>query len=381
MGFSSDGITWQGVSTPLITETVNFIKWNGSMWLAGGYGGAVIAYSTDNMATNMSWTAITIPTSASGFTRARDAQWVGNNFIIVGDKQSKLLYTTYDGSNVTATDLYIGNNASDNFSIAWNGTNKLVVAAGGGGSYKLSSSDGIIDTSVSPHTMTWDFEVFNSTFGNKASEVIWTGNMFVAVGSGNIPGSGNAVMHSTDGLNWTSVKLADLFIHFPQCIASHNNDVIKTDSSLNTYYDMLTSFSQNMFDNCRSIKFDGFTQYKSWNFTIDNPDHYVYYTSIHNIAPSATSFLDDSSVILFEKLSISNFKFSGDIQAHVWRSTTSITPGNNISLTVQPSSGNDTGMFAWIGPYSEVSGIIQSLEQRLTNIENFLLSLGQGFTV
>ena len=377
IGFSSDGITWNGVTNPLITDIVNFIKWNGSMWLAGGYGGSIIAYSTDNMATNMTWTPVAIPTG--DFTGAYDAQWIGNNFIITGDAQNKLLYTTYDGSNLTADILPISNNASYNFSIAWNGTDKLVVASGGNsGSYKLSYSDG----TITGGSMTWTYETFNSTFDNRSTEVIWTGNMFVAVGYGNIPGSGNAVMHSTDGINWTSVKTADLFIHFPQCIASHNNNVIKTDNSLNTYYDMLTSFSQNMFDNCRSIKFDGYTQYKSWNFTIDNPDHYVYYTSINNIAPSDTSFLDlDGSDILFEKLSVNNFKFSGDVQAHVWRSTTSITPGNNISLTIQPSSGNATGMFAWIGPYSEVSGIIQSLEQRLTNIENFLVSLGQGFTV
>ena len=147
---SSDGILWSnaGFTNPL-AFTCRTIKYNSSMWVAGGT-------TTDSFST---FTPPTIKYSYDGFT------W-------------------YNGIN---TNIFV------TVSIAWNGT--IWVAAGFN-----QNKPGCVALQYSTNGTTWN----NCTtqFLSFGVKVVWSGTQWVALGSDNV-GSTYFILTSTDGNNWT----------------------------------------------------------------------------------------------------------------------------------------------------------------------------------
>ena len=122
IGWSTDGIFWNGLGKNVFTIRGNRAIWNGTLWVAVGCGNYWVASSYDGY------------------------NWVGRD-------------------NVLMTEAY---------DVAWNGT--VFVAVGYGGSYNMvASQDGIY---------WYGLQYTNGIFNNRASAITWTGNVWLAYGSG-----------------------------------------------------------------------------------------------------------------------------------------------------------------------------------------------------
>jgi hypothetical protein len=122
IGWSTDGIFWNGLGKNVFTIRGNRAIWNGTLWVAVGCGNYWVASSYDGY------------------------NWVGRD-------------------NILMTEAY---------DVAWNGT--IFVAVGYGGSYNMvASQDGIY---------WYGLQYANGIFNNRASAITWTGNVWLAYGSG-----------------------------------------------------------------------------------------------------------------------------------------------------------------------------------------------------
>ncbi len=241
MAYSYDGLTWVGLGISTFSTICNFVKWNGSMWLAGGKGlsasfiGRIdgttltvlsnfigklvvgmtitgstiyanttitgilspstytvsssqniaqtyISASTSTGVISYSYDGLTWITSSTTFftTSAQWADWNGKIWVCVGTGTNTIGYST-DGINWFSSDT--GTILTNSFTVKWNG--KIWVA---GGSQICYSSDSI----------TWYSTT--SPFTGLCYSVEWNENIWVAGGWGGTP-----MAYSIDGITWVSV--------------------------------------------------------------------------------------------------------------------------------------------------------------------------------
>ena len=135
IGWSPDGIYWNGLGKSIFSLRGNRAIWNGVLWVAVGTGNFWVASSYDGQ------------------------NWIGRN--------NQLMTEGYD--------------------VAWNGT--VFVAVGYGGMYNMAASRDGIEWYGLPYSY--------GVFSLRASAITWTGNVWLAYGSG-----GNTTAYSNDIDAW-----------------------------------------------------------------------------------------------------------------------------------------------------------------------------------
>jgi hypothetical protein len=177
LAYSSDGIHWYGSTSNVLSTGCNTVAWNGYLWVAGGSGiSNQVAYSSDGI----NWS----PSSSTVFSgNCKSVAWNGALWVAGGQGTNTLGYS-YDGSGWTpSTSSVFTTNCN---AVAWNG---LLWVAGGQGTNTLAySSDGI----------NWTPSLSN-VFSSGCNAVAWNGSLWVAGGQGT-----NTLAYSYDGSGWTS---------------------------------------------------------------------------------------------------------------------------------------------------------------------------------
>jgi hypothetical protein len=186
--YSDDGITWtaSGSGNTLFTSGAYGIKYDGNMWVAGGYVTGGVGYSYDGI----TWLAGTATPATTVFV-----DFAYNGYIWVGMSPllSSSVYYSYNGINWLLSSS--GTNLiKEGSSVAWNGT--IWVCGGrqnsGSGSFLAYSYDGI----------NWTAATINSSYTlgymDKGQCISWNGLIWIAAFI-----SGGA-LQSYDGINWTS---------------------------------------------------------------------------------------------------------------------------------------------------------------------------------
>ena len=232
VGYSYDGINWVAGGNPF-SHSVRVVKYNSyvGQWILGGQGGDDIAYSYDGInwetkpitgvssirgyafnenrhviATTGTNTVLysddlnnwNVVDTGSFFQQARDVIWTGRRWILAGAVGSGTLigtlYHSDDGINWTdvsnADDLT--QNSASIFStavnrVAYNGN--IVVAVGSGINAVAYSTD---------HGLT--FKGIGNPGFSSGTDIEWCGIRWIA------GGSGDQIILSSDGINWTSIS-------------------------------------------------------------------------------------------------------------------------------------------------------------------------------
>jgi photosystem II stability/assembly factor-like uncharacterized protein len=178
------GLTWAPVTavTPASTATINAVAYCGDKFVAVGASGTILT-STDGS----SWTSQALSPLTS--TIWRSIAWNGTFAVAVGD--GGVLATTVNGSTWTtaAWTGITGTTGAAMYSIQW--ANGKFIVGGAAGEIRTSSGS-------TPGTLQWTKQISNFPSTAFVSAIVWTGSLFVAVGSG-----GNTVT-STDGAAWTT---------------------------------------------------------------------------------------------------------------------------------------------------------------------------------
>ena len=189
MAYSSDGINWTS-TTSTLTTSCNAIAWNGSLWVAGGIdANNTLSYSYDGINWLNTSGVIIPPGGINVFTGlCSSIAWNGSLWVAGGNGTNQLAYS-YDGINWIAS--ASGNSVFSLFclAIAWNGS--LWVAGGRGTNQLATSSDGITWTPSSSG---------NAILTTRCNAVAWNGSLWVAGGQG----STYSLAYSLDGINWNS---------------------------------------------------------------------------------------------------------------------------------------------------------------------------------
>jgi hypothetical protein len=204
MAYSYDGINWTSI-VGFTTTSIYAIVWNGTVWLAGGYGTNTLAYSYDGI----TWT---ISTSGNGIftTFCLGLAWIGDKWVGVGQVGSlpQIAYTTNPTgatgwTAISGISTLFGGSQVE--SICWNGK-ILCVTCVTSTNLQAYSYDGInwFTNSIS--------KVFTSS-GTTAAAMAWNGRLFLAANPGNI---GNSLAYSYNGINWTGLGTA--YITSPYCL-------------------------------------------------------------------------------------------------------------------------------------------------------------------
>lgn len=176
---SADGITWSTGTAG--TGTLSTLAWNGSIFLAAGFGGTVT--SPDGI----TWTQRTSLGSINVWTGAIAV--IGSTFFVGGYNGN--IYRTTDG--ITWLSSASGLGAVVIRGIAWNGTTLCVI-------------DGVsANCATSPDGITWTSHTtfIAPTGGGAGYKMAWNGSVFCAIVYNNGAALGSAVT-SPDGITWTA---------------------------------------------------------------------------------------------------------------------------------------------------------------------------------
>jgi len=194
LAYSGNGSTW----TPSTSANaligaggqVNAIAANRSLWIAGATSATNrIIYSYDSIHWYPSATG-NIMFDSAGSCNALASN--GSLFVAGGSGTESLAYS-YDG--ITWSPSFNGKAVLTTVSaLAWNGN--LWIAGGTGTDKMAYSYDGIGWNDIS------------NTFGTSCNAVAWSGSQWVAGGS---DPSGNTLLYSYDGFNWTRANGTNLF--------------------------------------------------------------------------------------------------------------------------------------------------------------------------
>jgi hypothetical protein len=88
IAYSSDGITWTGLGKTIFSAYGNGVAWNGTRWVAVGYGTTnSIAYSSDGITWTEAGTSIF---SGEGYGVA----WNGRRWVAVGQGTNSIAYSS-----------------------------------------------------------------------------------------------------------------------------------------------------------------------------------------------------------------------------------------------------------------------------------------------
>jgi len=178
--YSTDGNTWANSNSTLSGQCYTVV-FNGSMFVAGGYGTNTMAYSTNGS----TWTAITSNVATS---YCYGIVYGNSTWVAVGDGTNRISYSS-NGTSWTGIANPFGSNAPG-YGVAFgNGT---FVAYSDGGTYKiLYSTNGSSWTGV---TLSNDFAPFSISGSGK---IVFNGTYFIITSSGNY-----GYLYSSDGINW-----------------------------------------------------------------------------------------------------------------------------------------------------------------------------------
>ena len=163
---------------------------NGSKLLAAGR--SHTATSTDGI--NWTYNSGLESTAFGYFYGGRNiigGIWANNTFFLLGDYNN--LATSFDGVSWTSQDIYSAANGSNSLNdIAYNGTDKFVIAV---------SSAGTVATSTTGYS--WSSQASNiqatgwGAVNSSGRAVVWTGTVFV------LGGQAGRIATSPDGITWT----------------------------------------------------------------------------------------------------------------------------------------------------------------------------------
>ena len=241
--FTNDGIVINAVvSVPSNANTG--VKWDGSKWF-GMINGNVNANSYDLT----SWQATGVTATAGSGGYGRRAAYNGAIYLVTMYNTSAILAYSYDGVNWTAATSYTSAGAIG-YAIAWNG---VVWLSGNQSSSPLGYSyDGVNWTAVPSGS---------SYFSAGVSDIIWTGNRWIAAGwgSGSFPGTTPQLAYTTDPTGvtgWTSVNISSYATGIGITSLSWNGKVIASSggwSNRQAYsYDAITWLTSNIYLNIYS---------------------------------------------------------------------------------------------------------------------------------
>jgi hypothetical protein len=231
LAYSYDGIRWTSANQAIFTDTGNGGKglcWNGSIWIATGFGTNTIAYSYDGI----NWTGL----GATIFTTfGWNVAWNGTMFVATGRGTNCTAYS-YNGITWTGAGNSPFSAANGALGITWDGSrwhtgqhNSALSAYSYNGinwtTYTPSFVEGTIffastyninpipyiqqpaiavgsgrnSLAYSVDGITW-LGLGTTIFSQEACDVAWNGTIWIAMGIG-----GNSIAYSKDGINWTGL--------------------------------------------------------------------------------------------------------------------------------------------------------------------------------
>lgn len=191
--YSSDGgMTWTGLGNSIFTGEGNCAAWNGTLWVAGGYGTNALAYSYDGI----NWVGlgdiVTGPASTLGIITS--VTWNGSIWVAVAGANDEYA-TSPDGINWTG---YKGVNTFGAQFLATDGN--IIVGI-------PSVPSGSLFMSFTYNGLTWG-AIIDPNLTNEQileyTDILWDGTQFIIT----VATRGNPVhskFYSPDGLNWTGI--------------------------------------------------------------------------------------------------------------------------------------------------------------------------------
>ena len=226
IGYSSDGITWTGSGSSILT-TAYGVTWTNSIWIAVGSSASnSIAYSIDGI----TWTGITGTTIFS----TRGSYISTNNLkqAKVSIKHSSIAYGT--GNNTLAYSLN---------GITWSGLGSTMFSTQGNGgvwngSKVVAVGSGTNSIAYSICCINW-IGLGTTIFTGSGNGITYNNNYFVAVGNGT-----NSIAYSVDGISWFGLGTT-VFTTKGSAICSNGSLWVAVGSGTNTiaYSSNLTSWT------------------------------------------------------------------------------------------------------------------------------------------
>ncbi len=191
--YSRDGgLTWTGLGNSIFTTEGNCADWNGTMWVAGGSGTNVLAYSYDGI----SWVGLgdisTGPSSTMG--PCTSVVWFGTKWVAVDGAGSVATSTdgiTWAGTTGTTNETYPAY-------MATNGTILIAIPLQISGSFVVAfSNDG----------QTWGAiadTAFSDAGVQRYGDILWDGNKFIIL-VGQRTDTTKSKFYSSNGTTWSTI--------------------------------------------------------------------------------------------------------------------------------------------------------------------------------
>ena len=198
--YSSDGTNWNSVksSTTLFSTACHTISWNGTIWLAGGEGTNNLAYSYDGITWNgLNSTIFSTAVYGIDFNRLRKNQIIIPKDTVVATSKTatnNILYSYDKGTTWTPVSFF----TSSGNCVKFNG--KLWVAGGKG------SVSGNNTMAYSYDGKKWNV-LGNAICSTECLGIETNGYIWVSVGSGT-----NNIGYSYDGISWIPATSASTAI-------------------------------------------------------------------------------------------------------------------------------------------------------------------------
>ena len=210
LAYSYDGITWLPSTSAnnIFTYQCRSLKWNGSMWLAGGYGAYTLAYSYDGI----NWVSTTMP---SINPLVSSIEWLDGVWMYVNIFENSKVYYTTNASDppeewIWNSSFLPGDLGLQCEMLTYNGNMCFAV----GTSYYNKTMFYSLDKGI-----TWIMnESGNSIFTGSCSSIKWNGTMWIAGGHKRPNFNENIlsghIAYSYDGINWiqTFFKGGEIYI-------------------------------------------------------------------------------------------------------------------------------------------------------------------------
>ena len=269
LAYSYDGITWlpSTSANAIFTYQCRSLKWNGSMWLAGGYGSNAIAYSYDGI----NWVATSMPSTNP---LVSSIEWLDGVWMYVNVYESSIVYYTTNASDPPAewiwnSSLLPGTSNLQSEMLTYNGTVCFLVG--------ISISNKTMFYSLDKG-ITWIMnESGNSIFTGSCSSIKWNGTMWIA-GGYKRPHVDSSILsghiaYSYDGINWIETFLKAEEIYIPDIeggIGSYKSErtISFTTNLLNS--DPNTFTASAISNSGFTISWSGGTQTSVYTYTLDN---------------------------------------------------------------------------------------------------------------
>ena len=224
LAYSNDGLTWQGLGATIFSSEAKTSCWNGSMWVAVGYGTNSIAYSY----CGCFWTGLGTTIFSTGYGVACNSTY----FVACGINSSNhVIAYSPNGINWTSINL---TSLSQNFVFMyWNGSN-FIASSNSNGS--LMSSDGINWKNTNISSICSASNGKNTVMVGTKTSYINNQNVYVAVG-GSTSDSINLYV-SYDGITWyqNNTTTFSTTTNGATCVAYGNGQWLAGGNSTNLVY-------------------------------------------------------------------------------------------------------------------------------------------------